>query len=191
MGNAGSLVNTGSVAVDPCGSIFLFGGFGAQDGSATIDFAPGTLTAASDTLAYAFLAKISPEGIGLFAEEFSSQPDTLGASALTVDALGGPVLAVDVSGSVTFGGPTLTSSVINDGGEGSVALVGFSPSGSYRWSLIGGPPSTAVSTGMSIVGGHSVTVAGTFGTSSDTLTFGDIRLTASTNQDLFLATFSP
>lgn len=185
-----------TVATDSCGNIFVAGGFGG-----TIDFGTGILTA-HPTVANIFLAKIDPTGNGVWAHSFvGSGTDTFGGGpgTVAVDNSDGAILTCPLIGSVNFGGGALTSA-----GSGSVSVASFDSAGTYRWAFAGGSPSTANLSGAAepegVAAGASVVVAGGFGAVScdcatsppgTSLVLDGWTLTAASEEDLFLFSFSP
>jgi hypothetical protein len=177
--------NIRGMSVDSCGDTLVTGNFGG-----VIDFGTGALSATTAGASYVFLAKIGPTGNGVWAEDFVGPSASLDVGSLAVDVAGGPTIVGPLGGSVDFGGGTLTSA-----GNASIVVASFDAAGGYRWSYVGGSPSTATSAPAVPQGvaasGSSVVVVGAFGASATTLTLQGKTLTAMSGNDTFLASFAP
>ncbi|MCL2449882.1 MAG: hypothetical protein FWD17_13125 [Polyangiaceae bacterium] len=192
-----------SIAADSCGNVLVTGNFyGTADLGGAV-----TLTASDPTKETVFLAKVDPTGSGIWADKFvGSNVDTFseGPRKVAVDAAGRPTLICYLSGSVDYGGGTLTSV-----GSASVSIASFDSAGAYRWAYVGGSPSTADESqalGLA-VSGDGVAVTGNFGTClgscltspsgttlsppGTTLVWAGTTLTARSSNDLFLGRFAP
>jgi hypothetical protein len=176
-----------SVAADACGNIVVTGDF-----AGTINFGTGALKAVSDA-ANIFLAKVGPTGRGGWAELFdsTSSVDALGAGSVAVDGEGRVTITSVLNGSVTYGGALLHSV-----GDESVVIASFDATGAYRWSYAGGPPSTAIGSGAAYfsgvaASGENVVLAGGFETAGSTLVLDGKKLTAASDEDVFIASFAP
>ena len=93
------------VAVDPSDNVLVAGGF-----NGTVNFGGGALTSAG--YKDAFLAKLSPGGAHIWSKRFGDA-DFQDAQAVTTDISGNAFIAGYFSGTINFGGGTLTSA----GGE--------------------------------------------------------------------------
>ena len=180
------------VVTDSCGNIVITGNFGG-----TINFGSGAITAAA-TGGSVFLAKLDSSGAGVWSKPFFGSSN-LTDGPVAVDASGGPVIANALTGSVDFGGGTLTSA-----GSASMTIAHFDANGEHRWSYVGGAPSTAPSSGPANNGlagtSSSIVIAGAFGAApcacttsppGTTLVLDGTALVAGSADDIFLASFVP
>jgi hypothetical protein len=194
-GNCGSDVGAGSLGVDACGNVFIAGNFGAQDGTATIDFG-NTVSLSSDT-GYEFLAKIDATGDAVWAKAFGPAPSEVSAYGLAVNGAGRVTFTtVLYAGTVNFGGGSL---------GGSVAFASFDGDGNYRWAYSpGDAPATLYRMGVGGVaaGADNVLLLGQFGGScvqatctasppGTTMIVDGQTLTAVSALDMFLASVVP
>ena len=201
-GGSGSDVSSGGLAIDGCGNIFILGSFGAETGSATIDFGTGTLASGVDSL---FLAQLDPQGNAVWADEFVSPTEqSLFPSALVADGSGGVTLASGLAGSVDYGGGELTSPSST---TPTLSVAHFDSSGIYQWGFAELATSTATASSTALpqglaARGARVVVAGTFGGCTancddgtsppgTTLILPGATLTATSAGDMFLAAFGP
>jgi hypothetical protein len=184
-GGGGVGASISGVAVDSCANIFVTGNFGGA-----LSFGTGTLMATTAGASYVFLAKLDPTGHGVWAKEFAGPSDSLNTGSLAVDGAGRPTIVNPLGGSADFGGGTLTSV-----GNASVVVASFDAAGAYGWSYVGGSPSTATSAPAApqgvAAGGSSVVVVGVFGASATTLVLPGKTLTATSGNDMFIASFAP
>lgn len=199
-----SRVSNGGLGVDDCGNILVGGTFGTQTGAVTVDLGAGPLAAPDDTKSYAYLAKLAPNGVGIWSKAFvgsnGGNAPAFGGLSVAVDGTGGPSVATRLMGGVgfqssaDFGGGVVTSS-----GRGSVVVAGFDSAGAFRWAHGAGSPSTATASSPARVGvaarGLAVAVAGAFSGCTSTcstappgttLVLAGKTLTGTSGQDLFI-----
>jgi len=163
-----------AVAVDASGNVIVAGYI-----QSTVDFGGGALTSAgSDDI---FVAKFGSEGSHLWSQRFGDG-DLQRASALAVDAPGNVVVTGRFSGTVDFGGGTLTSA-----GSDDIFVAKFGSDGSHLWSKRFGDGSVQVATAVAVDASGNVVVTGYF---SGTVDFGGGTLTsAGYDDDIFVAKF--
>jgi hypothetical protein len=195
------------VAADPCGNIIVHGPF-----SGTIDFGAGPFAGVDPTKSYAFMAKVSPTGTGIWSKAFvgsnGANVSAFGLSGVAVGPTGGPTIAPTLPGGVgyqsttDYGGGALTGNTGN--GSATSTIASFDATGTHLWSYAAEASSTArASAAAATTGvapwGSTVVLAGTFtkcltvcATSppGTTLVLAGETLTAVSGQDLFLASFA-
>jgi hypothetical protein len=110
-----------AVAVDGSNNVIIAGYF-----SGTLSFGGSTLTSAGAT--DIFVAKFDASGTHLYSKSFGSTADDE-ATGVGVDVSGNIYLQGSFSGSVSFGGSTLTAK-----GTSDIFVVSFDPSLGHNWS---------------------------------------------------------
>jgi hypothetical protein len=113
--------NAKAATLDPSGNLIIVGNL-----NGSIDFGGGMLTSAG--FADVFVAKLTSAGAHVWSKRFGDSSDQNGAGVAT-DPQGNVILAGYYSGSIDFGGGTLTSASGSD-----VYLTKLSPAGAHVWS---------------------------------------------------------
>jgi hypothetical protein len=162
-----------AVAVDGDGNVFATGAF-----AGTVNFGGGDLTSAGST--DVFVARLTSAGEHAWSRRFGDASGQTGI-ALSVDASGGPVIAGSFSGSVNFGGTTLTSAGSTDGFVAKLDAAGI-----HAWSRSFGGTGTDSSNGVAVHGAGDVVVTGGFQGSAD---FGGGPLVSAGATDVFVARY--
>jgi hypothetical protein len=142
-GVGGSQVLTHGTIVDNTGNVYVVGGFGGQD-----SFAPGgggTQVTATGTVD-GFLAKYSPTGSLMKLDDFGAANDRVQVLGVVGDASGDPFVVGQFTGSVTFGGTTLTA----PGTSSSGFVVDVSPTGAVLWAKAFGGTGTNVASAVTL-----------------------------------------
>jgi PKD repeat protein len=173
----GRLGGTGSdfanaVAVDAAGNVAVAGFF---MNSMVVD---GTsITSAGSTDAY--VAKYSPTGQVLWLNAFGAADSDI-AESVAFDAAGNVVVVGHFSGTVSFGGPVLTSR-----GGTDIFVAKYSPSGAHLWSRRHGDLRNDTALGVAVDTAGNPVLTGYF---SGTVDFGPAtcRVPFSTDLDAFL-----
>lgn len=140
-------------AFDPQGNALMTGAF-----SGIIDFGDGPLTTSQEFERDVFVAKVDADGKTLWSKSFPSaglaEPQLQGGRTIAADADGNVIVAGELQGTVSFGGPPLT------GGTPTMAagfVAKFDPNGNHLWSRRAG-----VSACASLDAAGNVLVAGNF-----------------------------
>jgi PKD repeat protein len=171
----GLMVETGrGVVVDQTGNIFVVGFF-----SGTTSFGGGSLTAPSG--GGVFLAKYSPTGAHLWSKSFSGGSQQPGAIA--IDGNGNIAVVGNFSGTVNFGGGSLTSA-----GGTDVFVAEYSSSGAHLWSRRGGGSGADLGYGIAVGPTGNVVAVGVF---MGTANFGGSSfMSGGGTNDIFVAQYS-
>lgn len=163
-----------SMATDSSGNIYMTGEF-----TGTVAFGDITLTSTSVGSSDAFVVKINPSGMVLWAEKFGGGLQDFG-KGITVDDLGNVYTTGLFNGTATFGSVTLSG----ESGYQNIFVVKQDSSGQVLWaekffgSAIGGTPQFQ-STSITVDTQGNLYTTGYFsdGYGSGTATFGNITLT--------------
>ncbi len=123
------------IAVDAAGDVYLSGFF-----LGTVNFGGSNLPTAG--LADSYLARLSPSGGHLWSMRGGGVGNQ-SAVNVAVDRVGNVVMLGNLTGSGSFGGPTLTSAGNND-----ILVVKYDPSGAHLWSKAFGDASSQGSKGV-------------------------------------------
>jgi len=170
-GSTGSDVATGA-AVDSSGNLVITGYF-----QGTVDFGNGPVTAAgSNSL---FVAKYSAAGNWMW---FDQVGNAFG-NAVAVDGSGNVVVTGYYSGTVNFGGGSLSS--INGGTDIFVAK--YSSSGGYVWAKSYGGSSIDMAKAIAVDHSGNVVVTGYY---QGTANFGGGSWTSAGGNDIFVAKYA-
>lgn len=162
------------VATDGSGNVFMAGAFeGAVNLSGT------TLTSAGQY--DVFVAKYDPAGKLLWAKSAGGSGRDWGYGVAT-DGSGNVVVTGYFTGSVTFGGTTLTS----EGGD-DVFVVKYDAAGAVLWAQSAGGLGTEAGTNVATDGSGNVIVTGPF---MGSVMFGGTILTSEGDRDVFVAKYS-
>lgn len=178
-----------SMATDALGNIYITGEF-----TGTADFGDITLTSTSVGSSDAFVVKINPSGMVLWAEKFGGAGQDFG-KAITVDDSGNVYTTGLFSGTATFGSVTLTGEPTSQ----DIFVVKQNASGQVLWaekfsgSWTGGTPQFQ-STGIAVDSQGNLYTTGYFsdGYGGGTATFGNITLslitenTSNAGTDIFI-----
>ncbi len=165
-----------SVTVDGSGDIIVVGTF---QGTADLGGGPVTSVGAADM----YVAKYSPSGLYQWSKHFGGS-GTITPRAVALDASGNVVVTGSFTGTVNFGGGSVTgTSYTND-----IFVAKYSSSGAYLWSKTFGSTGDDSGYGIAIDSGGNVVVAGTFSAYVD---FGGGYLIGYGTRNLFLAKYSP
>ena len=165
-----------SVTVDAGGNAIAEGFF-----SGSIDFGCGTLssTGSSDI----FIAKYSPTGSCQWSKHLGSSGSSAAAYSGAVDGSSNIVVTGYFSGSVDFGGGSLSSAGLND-----IFIAKYSSTGAYLWAKRIGGLSNDLAYSITTDTNNNIIVTGYFVGSVD---FGGGSLTSSGVADIFIAKYSP
>jgi len=168
------------VVVDASGNVVVTGYF-----HSTVDFGGGTLTSAGST--DIFLAKFDSAGNHLWSKRFGDV-DTQYPTSAAIDGSGNVILTGELSGTVDFGGGTLTSA-----GSSDIFVAKFEASGNHFWSKRFGDGQWQIGNSVTADASGNVVVTGRF---KDTVDFGGGPLTAAgptlnATDDIFVAKFDP
>lgn len=165
------------VTTDHDGNVILAGSF-----SGHLNFGGGSLASAGDY--DVFVAKLGPGGAHVWSKSYGDA-STQTAGGVAVDSMGNVLVAGQFSGTVDFGGKSLTT-----GGSvnADVFITKLSPEGDHLWSFGFGDASAQFATGVAVDAAGNVFVTGSF---SGTLDFsggdgGAAALTAVTETDMYL-----
>jgi len=164
------------IAVDGAGNVYVTGTF---RGSA--NFGGGTIST-SGTYNDIFVASFDNSGKHRWSKGFGASSYDYGYGIGT-DSSGNVYVTGYMSGSVSFGGTTLTSN-----GSYDIFLASFTSTGTHRWSKNFGSTSSDYGYDLTVDGGGNVTITGYFYNSAD---FGGGTLTSKGSGDIYLASFTP
>lgn len=155
------------IGVDSQNNILLVGA-----ASNAINFGGGDLTGDG-----AYLVRLAPDGSYSWGARFP------GADAINiaVDDLGGPAVIGSFSGSVSFGGPSLTAAGTTD-----VFVAKFNAAGDHVWSKAFGDSNKQIGTGIAIGSTGDLIATGNF---EGYTAFGTESLTSAGKADVFVAKF--
>jgi len=161
------------VAIDGVGNVVVAGDF-----QNTVDFGGGTLTSAGEY--DIFVAKLFYDGGHYWSRRFG---DALvqGLGGVAIDIAGNVAAAGRFSGTVDFGGGTLSSA----GGD-DVFVARLGPSGSHLWSKRFGDAANQEASDIAAESGGNVVVTGSL---YGTVDFGGGTLSSAGLGDLFVAKF--
>lgn len=169
------------VAVDGVGNAVIVGGF-----SGTVDFGDTPLTASQS--GDMFVARVSPTGKVLYAKNFGPGIN-IGSSAImayapgdlsvAADSTGNVIIAGGYSGSISFGGSTLTSM-----GNKDIFVAKLDPMGEHVWSKSFGSAGDQVAGAVAVDAFGNPVMAGIFTGSLDFMGAGKF-LFAGANQEVF------
>src|SRR5690554_1473988 len=115
--------NSGTMVSDTSENVYMTGRF-----TGTVDFGDITLTSTSVGSSDAFVVKINPSGMVLWAEKFGGAVQDFGKS-IAVDDLGNVYTTGLFSGTATFGSVTLTGDPISQ----DIFVVKQNSSGQVLW----------------------------------------------------------
>ena len=161
------------VEVDASGNVIIVGYF-----EGTADFGGSILTSAG---AVDFLmAKFSPDGSHLWSSNFGDLAYQYAYSA-AADASGNIIVAGYFTGTVDFGGGTLTSN-----GAYDILIARFSSGGAHLWSDSFGDSDAQFSLGVAADASGNGFIVGSF---QGTVDFGSGDLTSAGMHDIFVAKF--
>jgi len=163
------------IAVDESGSVIVTGEF-----MGTVDFGGGVLTSAG--FYDIFIAKFSSDGSHLWSKRFGDD-DLQFSRDVDVDASGNTFAAGYFSGTVDFGGGTLSSSVYTD-----VFSAKLDPGGAHLWSKDFGDTDYQYAAGVAIDASGNVIIVGRF---AGSVNFGGTTLTSAGMYDVYVAKFDP
>lgn len=163
-----------AIDVDFTGNIILTGAF-----LGSIDFGEGPLMSqGSEDI---FVAKLDDMGLPLWSKAFGDAAQQIGR-AVAADAAGNIIVTGSLSGAADFGGGPLTSAGLSD-----AFLAKWSPTGEHLLSKIFGD--TADQSGRALeVDSAGILLGGQF---QGVLDLGNIALTSSGSNDLFIARIAP
>ncbi len=171
-GDAASQVAKG-VAVQPDGTSFFTG---YMHGSA--NFGNGLLTSSGSS--DVFLAKLGAGGGSVWAKRFGDSGNQEGRG-VAVNTIGTAAITGYFSGSVDFGGGTLTSAGSND-----IFVARLNSAGNHVWSKSFGNNSNQYGNAVAFTSDDEIVIAGHMG---GTVDFGGGVLTGAGGADAFLARF--
>jgi uncharacterized protein (AIM24 family) len=158
-----------SVAVDKDGNVIVMGSF---DG--TVLFGGSSFTSAGGEM---FVAKYDVAGGPVWLKQFSG-PRGRGAA---VDKAGNIVIAGDFGGTISLGGPMLTSA-----GGSDIFVAELDASGGHIWSARFGDAEQQLFPRVAVDGDGDVVIAGNF---TGTIDFGGDSFTSAMINHLFMAKF--
>jgi hypothetical protein len=145
----------------------------------TVDFGTGSLT--TEGSADGFIAKIDRNGKAVWAKKLGAAGEDH-VLALTVDGTSGDIFVAGAfSGTVDFGGTSLTSA-----GSTDVFVARYTTNGALVWAKRAGGPEADLARSIAIDGKGNVLIAGTFRGTGD---FGSASLTSAGADDPFVAKF--
>ena len=163
------------LAVDPKGDVIIVGDFWGS-----IDFGGSRLTSAGDR--DIFVAKFDRNGNHRWSNRYGDRSEQVGIG-VCADAAGSVYLLSAFTGTLEFGGSTLTSR-----GRYNIALAKLDQAGHHIWSRCFGDENYHVPECIAIAPSGQVLVAGRFQGAVD---FGGGRIQSRSNQtDIFVAAFS-
>jgi hypothetical protein len=182
-GVGASVAQATGIGADNSGNLLLDGTF-----SQTLDFGCGKLTESGDTgFGDIFLAKLDPSGNCAWSQSYGDPNEQLGGP-LAVDASGNPAITGIFNGSIDFGGGILSGAASPNG---VMYIAKFNAAGSYQWAYGGGPSASNAPNSGGLGIGASATVVVTTGTfQGGTLSIAGNPLTAVSQQDTYLASFT-
>lgn len=183
-GLGGSLLEPRGVATDDAGDLYITGAF-----SGTVDFdpGPGTTNLTSNGLRDIFVAKYSPSGALLYAVNFGSGGDER-SNGIAIDGAGNAYITGLFSGAVDFHVPNQPP--LDIGPHWGVVVVKLNPDGTTNYA-VAAPNNAAIlvqGQGITVDGNGNAYVTGDFAT---TTTFGSTPLTATAQQEVFVAKVDP
>jgi hypothetical protein len=168
-----------AVAVDGAGAVIVAGTF-----FGTVDFGTGPLTAAGGgTDQDVFVAKYSSTGTPLWAKRFGTSAAFEYVYGVAVDPAGDVLLTGAFAGSLSYGGPSLTSA----GGYDASLVKLAGTTGAHVWSKRFGGTGDDYGNAVAVGATGTIALAGYFRNSAS---FGGPALTSAGGQDAFVAVFS-
>jgi len=168
----GSAQEGGAIASDPSGNVLLTGGlFGSAD------FGGGALVANGLDV---FVAKLDPSLGHLFSASYGDAERQVGVD-IASDATGAMFVAVELEGTVSFGGANLTSA-----GDLDISMVKLSSAGAHLWSKSFGDAVEDRVTSIVVDGANAVSIGGQF---AGTLDLDGEGFTSAGQTDGFVARF--
>ncbi len=159
------------IAVDASGNIYVTGNFYGD-----ANFGSTTLTSCGVT--DIFIAKLNSSGNWLWAKKAGGTSSDYG-SGIAVDASGNSYITGDFRGSATFGATTLTSN-----GNWDIFVAKLDSRGNWLWAQNAGGTSGDFGSDIAIDVNRNSYITGNF---QGFATFGDITLTSSGGNDIFVA----
>ncbi|MFT3776096.1 MAG: hypothetical protein QM820_62935 [Minicystis sp.] len=158
-----------SVAVTPQGDIVVTGEFGGS-----MDFGGGTLTATGQPISSdVFVAKLQgANGNQVWAKRYGDGNPQQGYR-VAVDPMGNAVLAVQLRGSIDFGGGALTNADPTNAGS-DVVVAKLDANGNYLWAKRYGDAALQTPGGVAVDAAGNVALAGLF---KGTINFGGSAFT--------------
>ncbi|GAA3999809.1 hypothetical protein GCM10022408_08510 [Hymenobacter fastidiosus] len=171
-----------AVAVDAAGNAIITGYFGGSLSFSNTAIAP--LTTAGPDVTDAYVAKFDPQGNLLWARAggATANGDAYAAAAGT-DALGNIYVAGDFSGSLSFGGPAVSTS------NEDIFLFKFTPAGAVTWVRTAGGSATDYAYALATDAAGNAYLTGSI---YESATFGTITLAntgAADNEDGFVVKY--
>ena len=168
------------VAADASGNIFVVGPF-----VGAIDFGGGTLACADLYRDYdTYVAKLDSTGAHVWSDSYGSAGSIQQVRKIAVDASGNAIITGGFSGTVDFGGGTLTSAGYED-----IFIAKFGPGGGHLWSRRFGDGRGQLSHALAVDASGNPVIAGLF---AGTVDFGGGTLTSADDYyDVFIAKFGP
>ena len=164
------------IAADSSGNLYVTGHF-----SGTLDFGGAPMTAASTD---AFFLKLSSSGVHQWSKHAGDTGIQIGRK-VAVDSAGNVVFTGYFTGSMNFGGGTLTSHGAND-----VYLVKFDSGGGHQWSRWFGDSSGVqeqLSFGVAVDSSNDIVIGGRLTGTAD---FGGGPVASAGEADVFLAKYN-
>jgi hypothetical protein len=162
------------LAVDGMGNVFIL-----AEGSGSIDFGGGTLTAAGGS--DVFIAKFDPAGKHIWSRRFGYPGGFAAGAGLALDATSNVFLTGGFSGQIDFGGGLLTSA-----GKTDVFAVKLNAKGKHLWSRRFGDANDQKATGATFAGGLFIT-----GQFTGSIDFGTGPLSTAGGNDVFVVKLYP
>jgi hypothetical protein len=163
------------LALDPAGNVFAIG-----DAAGTIDLGGGPLPSAGGTDAW--LAKLDPNGAFLWSRSFGGANNQTGVD-VAADKNGSVAFISGLTGSASYGGPTLVSA-----GASDVVVGRLDAGGSYLWSQRFGDPASQVPAAIALDMAGNALVTGLLTGPTD---FGSGGVIGGGGEDTFLVKLSP
>jgi hypothetical protein len=165
--------NASNVAMDKDGNVAIMGAFGG-----TIMFGGNAFV--SVTGQDLFIAKYDSSGNPIWFKQFGLTSSPTATSA-AFDGAGNLVIAGNFGGTVSLGGPPLTSA-----GGSDIFLAQLDPSGGHLWSARFGDAGQQLHPQVAIDGTGSVVLGGNF---TGTINFGGDTFASTNGNHVFLAKF--
>ncbi|HRI63562.1 MAG TPA: hypothetical protein PK156_04975 [Polyangium sp.] len=169
----GSSQNGQGVAADAAGNVVIVGYF-----AGTVNLGGGAMTSVGSN--DIFVAKFDGAGNHLWSKSVGNTTDQRGQT-VAIDAAGNIYVAGWFSGSINFGGGTLTSVGLDD-----LFLVKLDANGNHVWSKRFGAASSERFAEIAVDAGGNVVMVGAF---TSTIDFGGGALTSAGVEDIYLAKF--